>query len=174
MWRIKVGMAHATEVGRTVRTSLAVALWEKMETRELLAMHSSPSQTASTISLLVVTTVLLAADGRHEEHAYLDAEVIAKRQPPLSSIQNSPGIFDGKMLMVDASDRGDIRGAALPLLLDLARGDVFLHDASVAGGLEELFDPKLGEDAPYPFYLQDKDERAAVIGFQQNLDTARK
>ena len=81
MWRIKVGMAHATEVDRTVRTSLAVTLWEKMETRKLLAMHSSPFQTASTASLLAVTTVFLAADGEHDEHAHLGAEAILFPKP---------------------------------------------------------------------------------------------
>ena len=81
MWRIKVGMAHATEVDRTVRTSLAVTLWEKMETRKLLAMHSSPFQTALTASLLAVTTVFLAADGEHDEHAHLGAEAIPFPKP---------------------------------------------------------------------------------------------
>ena len=72
--RKKIGMAYATEVGRSVRTSLTVALWEKLETRKLPAMHSSSSQTASRLPLFVVTTVFLAADGEHDEHAYLDAE----------------------------------------------------------------------------------------------------
>jgi len=98
-------------------------------------------------------------------------KVIAKRQPPLSPVQDSPGIFDDKMIIVDASDRRDIRGVALPLLLDLARRTVFLHDASVTGGLDELLNPKRGEDAPHPFYFQDKGERAAVIGFLHSLDT---
>ena len=97
-------------------------------------------------------------------------EVIAKR-PPLSPIQNSPGIFDDKMIIVDASDRGENRGVALPLLLDLARRTVFLHDASVTGGLEELLDPKRGPSEPHPFYIEDKAERADVIGFLRSLDT---
>ena len=74
-------MAHATEVGRSLRTSLANAPWEKMETRKLLAMHTSPSQTASTASLFVVTTVFLAADGEHDEHAYRGAEVNLSTKP---------------------------------------------------------------------------------------------
>ena len=74
-------MAHATEVGRSVRTLLAVALWEKMETRKLPAMHSSPSQTASTASLFVVATVFLAADGEHDEQPNLDVEVNLSTKP---------------------------------------------------------------------------------------------
>ena len=97
-------------------------------------------------------------------------ELIAKR-PPLSPILNSPGIFDDKMIIVDASDRGKNRGVALPLLLDLARRTVFLHDASVTGGLEDLLDPKRGLSEPHPFYIEDKAARADVIGFLQSLDT---
>jgi len=97
-------------------------------------------------------------------------EVIAKR-PPLSPIQDSPGIFDDKMIIVDASDRGENRGVALPLLLDLARRTVFLHDASVTGGLEKLLDPKRGPSEPHPFYIEDKAQRADVIGFLRSLDT---
>ena len=74
-------MAHATEVGRSVLTLLAVALWEKLETRKLPVMHSSPSQTALTASLFVVTTVFLAADGEHDEHAHLGAGVILSPKP---------------------------------------------------------------------------------------------
>ena len=74
-------MAHATEVGRSVRTLLAVAFWEKLETKKLPAMHSSPSQTFPTASLFVITTVFLAADGEHDEHAHLDAEVILSPKP---------------------------------------------------------------------------------------------
>ena len=81
MWRIKVGMAHATEVDRTVRTSLAVTLCEKMETRKLPVMHTCPSQTASTVSLFVVTTVFLAADGEHDGQAHLGAEAILSPKP---------------------------------------------------------------------------------------------
>ncbi len=99
--------------------------------------------------------------------------VVVAQRPPLSPIQDSPGIFDDKMIIVDASDRGDIRGVALPLLLDLARRTVFLHDASVTGGLEELLDPKRGAVSPHPFYFQGKTERAAVIGFLRSLDTAQ-
>ena len=41
------------------------------------------------------------------------------------------------------SIRGDKRGLALPLLLDLARKQVFLHDNSVLN-LDELLNPRRG------------------------------
>jgi hypothetical protein len=94
---------------------------------------------------------------------------VAERTPPLSPIQNSPGIFDDKMIVVDASPRGEKRGTALPLLLDLARRSVFLHDGSVTGGLEELLDSKRGKSAPHPFYVGAED-RPAVIGFLRSQD----
>ena len=97
--------------------------------------------------------------------------VAMKRQAPLSPIQNSFGIYDDKMIVVDASDRGENRGVALPLLLDLARRNVFLHDASVTGGLDHLLNPERGESAPHPFYFKDQQERNAVIGFLRSLDT---
>ena len=81
MGRNRVGMAHATEGGRSVRTLLAVALCEKMETRKLPVMHTCPSQTASTVSLFVVTTVFLAADGEHDGQAHLGAEAILSPKP---------------------------------------------------------------------------------------------
>ncbi len=59
-------------------------------------------------------------------------KVLAIRKPPLSPIQNSPGTFDDKMIVVDASPGGEIRGNALPLLLDLAGKQRFLHDDSVS------------------------------------------
>ena len=97
-------------------------------------------------------------------------EVLEKRKAPLSPIENSPGIFDDKMVVVDASERGEKRGAALPLLLDLARKPRFLHDDSVAG-LDALLDPKRGEKEPHPFYVKDAAVRADVVAFLKGLDT---
>ena len=97
--------------------------------------------------------------------------IIAKRQPPHSPIQNSPGIFDDKMIVVDASDRGEKRGNALPLLLDLARTNIFLHDASVPS-LDNLLDPVRGDDAPHPFYLKDAGQRADMVTFLRSADTS--
>lgn len=97
--------------------------------------------------------------------------VIAKRKPPLSPIQNSPGTFDDKMVVIDASGRGGIRGDALPLLLDLARKPVFLHDNSVRG-LDALLNPKRGASAPHSFYIPDASQRTDMIAFLRSLDTS--
>lgn len=97
-------------------------------------------------------------------------KVLARRQPPLSPIQNAPGTFDDKMIVVDASPGGGIRGDALPLLLDLARKPVFLHDDSVRS-LDRLLDPSRGARSPHPFYVADKLQRADVVAFLQGLDT---
>jgi hypothetical protein len=74
------------------------------------------------------------------------------------------------MAIVNASIRGDIRGTAMPLLLDLARKPVFLHDNTVAT-LEMLFDPMRGTSAPHPFFISDRDERSNIIAFLRSLDT---
>jgi cytochrome c2 len=88
----------------------------------------------------------------------------------LSTILNSPGTFDDKMIVVDASDRGENRGNALPLLLDLARTNIFLHDASVPS-LDNLLDPARGDSAPHPFYIADATQRADMVEFLRGLDT---
>ena len=98
-------------------------------------------------------------------------EVLARRDPPLTPVQNSPGGFDDKMVVIDASGRGDIRGNALPMLLDLARKQMFLHDASVPG-LDALLDPKRGAKAPHPFYIADHSQRRDAVAFLRGLDNA--
>lgn len=96
--------------------------------------------------------------------------VLAQRMPPLNPVQDTPGVFfDDKMAVVNASIRGDIRGNALPLLLDLARKPVFLHDDTVKT-LDSLFDPARGATAPHPFYLSDTRARADLIAFLRSLD----
>ncbi len=96
--------------------------------------------------------------------------VLTQRMPPLNPIMNTPdSIFDDKMAVVNASARGDIRGIAMPLLLDLARKPVFLHDNSV-GSLDELLDAKRGANAPHPFYVP-AGARADVVTFLRGLDT---
>ncbi len=87
----------------------------------------------------------------------------------LTKILNSPGDFDDKMVIVDASAHGGPRGNALPLLLDLARTTLFLHDASVRS-LDELLDPKRGKNSPHPFYINDKAQRADMIEFLRGLE----
>jgi hypothetical protein len=97
--------------------------------------------------------------------------VLAQRTPPLSPIENTPGsTFDDKMIVINASIRGLNRGTALPLLLDLARKPVFLHDNSVPT-LEGLFDPARGATAPHPFYLADTASRSQLATFLKSLDT---
>ena len=96
--------------------------------------------------------------------------VLAQRMSPLNPVLNTPdSIDDDKMAVVNASARGDKRGLALPLLLDLARKPVFLHDNSVPN-LETLFNPSRGANAPHPFYLQGR-QRDDVIAFLKALDT---
>lgn len=97
-------------------------------------------------------------------------KVLAQRQAPLSPIQNAPGTFDDKMVVVDASPGGGIRGNALPLLLDLARKPVFLHDDSV-NSLDELLNPKRGKTAPHPFYVVRPAQRSEMIAYLKSLDT---
>ncbi len=98
-------------------------------------------------------------------------EVLAQRMPPLNPVLNTASsIFDDKMAIVNASIRGDIRGTALPLLLDLARKPVFLHDNSVRT-LDELLNPSRGPNAPHPFYLTDSRQRASMVSYLQSLGT---
>ena len=96
--------------------------------------------------------------------------LLAMRDAPLNPILDTPGnIFDDKMAVVNASQRGDIRGTALPLLLDLARKPNFLHDSSVPD-LNTLLDSTRGDTAPHPFYLTDAGQRADMVAFLQSLD----
>ncbi|MBA3613528.1 MAG: c-type cytochrome, partial [Nitrospirales bacterium] len=96
--------------------------------------------------------------------------VLADRAEPLSPIQNSPGTFDDKMIVIDASHYGSKRGNALPLLLDLDRTTLFLHDASVHS-LDDLLDPKRGATAPHPFYFRKVSDREDMVVFLRGLET---
>lgn len=97
--------------------------------------------------------------------------VLAQRQPPLNPVEDTPGNpFDDKMAVLNASFRGDVRGTALPLLLDLARKPVFLHDDSVSS-LDELLDPKRGDKAPHAFFISDPKDRKDMVEFLKGLDT---
>jgi len=97
-------------------------------------------------------------------------KVVADRSAArLAPARDSAGIFDDKWIIVDASNRNQPRGSALPLLLDLARKPNFLHDSSVAS-LDELLDPERGARAPHPFYIADTNERADVVTFLESLD----
>ena len=96
-------------------------------------------------------------------------QVIFERNPPYSPVQNSPGTFDDKMVISDGSQRGDPRGVPIPLLFDLARKKVFLHDASVHG-LDSLFNPERGAREPHPYYIADAQGRSDLIEFIRGLD----
>ena len=95
---------------------------------------------------------------------------LAERKPPLSPIENSPGGFDDKMVVIDASERGEVRGVSLPLLLDLARKPAFLHDNSVPT-MDNLLNPSRGATQPHPFYLSDKAQRDDMVAFLRGLGT---
>ncbi len=102
--------------------------------------------------------------------AYLPIPAGMRGDGKLSTILNAPGNFDDKMIVVDASDRGEKRGNAMPLLLDLARTNLFLHDASVPS-LDALLDPRRGKNAPHPFYIDGVEDRKAMIEFLRGLET---
>ena len=97
--------------------------------------------------------------------------LLPQRTPPLNPILDTPGVFfDDKMAVVNASLRGLARGTALPLLLDLDRKPVFLHDDTVPS-LDASFDSSRGVNAPHPFYLSDTDQRNDVVTFLRSLGT---
>ena len=97
--------------------------------------------------------------------------LLPQRMPPLNPILDTPGnIFDDKMAVVNASLRGLERGTGMPLLLDLARKPVFLHDNTVPT-LDALFNPSRGSSAPHPFYLSDTAQRNDVVQFLRSLGT---
>lgn len=97
--------------------------------------------------------------------------LLAARDAPLNAILNTvENIFDDKMAVVNASIRGDKRGTAMPLLLDLARKPNFLHDDSVPN-LDSLLNPSRGPSAPHPFYFANPDQRTDMANFLIGLDT---
>ena len=100
--------------------------------------------------------------------------ILAQRMPPLNPVMDTPGFFfDDKMAVLNATLRGDIRGIAMPLLFELARKPVFLHDNSVPS-LDNLFDPSRGANAPHPFYLTDMNQRMNIITYLRSLDDKSK
>ncbi len=100
--------------------------------------------------------------------------VLATREAPLGPISNTPGdTFDDKQIVINATLRGLKRGGAMPLLMDLARKPVFLHDSSVPT-LDKLLDPSRGATAPHPFYLTDAALRMDMVSFLKSLDDTSK
>ncbi|MEP7125650.1 MAG: hypothetical protein ABJE95_32270 [Byssovorax sp.] len=103
-----------------------------------------------------------------------DPVVLAMRDAPLSPVEDTPGnTFDDKMIVINASLRGLIRGSAMPLLMDLDRKPVFLHDNSVPT-LDNLLDPVRGEKAPHPFYAASEADRKDLVEFLRGLDDTSK
>lgn len=97
--------------------------------------------------------------------------ILAQRTPPLSPIMNTDSsTIDDKASVLNASVRGEKRGLAMPLLLDLARKPVFLHDNSVAS-LSDLFNPDRGPRAVHPFYVPDVRQRADLVDYLRSLGT---
>ena len=97
--------------------------------------------------------------------------ILAPRTPPLTPVQNTAvGTFDDKWAVINASLRGEKRGVAMPLLLDLARKPVFLHDNSVSS-LDSLLSPARGRTAPHPFYAADPRRRSDLVAYLKSLDT---
>ena len=98
-------------------------------------------------------------------------ELVADRTSSgLAPVRNAPATFDDKLVVVDASNRGQPRGSAFPFLMDLARKPVFLHDDSVPS-LDALLDPtKRAATDPHPFFVADAAKRADVIRFLESLD----
>ena len=97
--------------------------------------------------------------------------LLAARTPPLNPILNTvASIYDDKVAVVNASQRGGIRGSQLPLLLDLARKPNYLHDNSVPT-LDNLLDPMRGATAPHPFYFSDAGQRSDMVEFLRELST---
>ena len=98
---------------------------------------------------------------------------LADRMPPLNPVLDTPlFFFDDKMAVFNASIRGEIRGIAMPLLLDLARKPAFLHD-DTAPTLDVLFNSSRGASAPHPFYIEDQRQRADLIVFLRSLSAGR-
>jgi mono/diheme cytochrome c family protein len=101
-------------------------------------------------------------------------KILASRAAPASPVEDTLGnTFDDKMIVINASLRGLTRGAALPLLMDLARKPVFLHDNSVAN-LDTLLNPVRGTKAAHPFYLPGPADRSDVTQYLQSLDDTSK
>jgi len=89
----------------------------------------------------------------------------------LVPVRNSSGTFDDKLVVIEASNQDQPRGSAMPLLMDLARKPVFLHDDSVKS-LDELLNPaaRTVSTAPHPFFIVDAAQRAQVVTFLKSLD----
>jgi uncharacterized protein (TIGR03437 family) len=108
--------------------------------------------------------------------------VVFNRAAPLSPIQKSFGgvspYYDNRLVVVDASPNGGVRGFALPLKLDLARRTSLLHDDEITGAtFDEAADimmnpAKRDSKAAHPFFVADANDRKALIEFMKSLTTS--
>jgi uncharacterized protein (TIGR03437 family) len=106
------------------------------------------------------------------------------RSAPLSPIQKSIGgpspFYDNRLVIVDATREGNIKGFGLPLKLDLARRTSLLHDDEITGAtgtFDEVADimmnpAKRDPAAAHPFFVANPTERKAVIEFMKSLGTS--
>lgn len=100
-----------------------------------------------------------------DNYAKILADIgVAKYVPDVAKANTANGYP-----FVEASNRGQPRGNALPLLMDMKRKPKFLHDGSVAS-LAALLDPARTAVAPHPFFIVDPTERANVVQFLNSLD----
>lgn len=94
--------------------------------------------------------------------------ILIQRMAPLVPIQNTPGsTFDDKTIVINASVRGDVRGIAMPLLLDLKSKNALLHDHSVTS-LNLLLSATRTATAPHPFFVPEAD-MADLAAFLKSL-----
>src|ERR1022692_2682300 len=108
--------------------------------------------------------------------------VVFNRPAPLSPIQKSFGgpspFYDNRLVVVDASPNGGVRGYALPLKLDLARRTSLLHDDEISGATFDdaadtmMNSAKRDAKAAHPFFVADPNDRKAVIEFMKSLGTS--
>lgn len=108
-------------------------------------------------------------------------KVLFNRPAPLSPIQDSGGpspFFDDRVVVVDASRNGGVRGMAIPLKLDLARRTSLLHDDEVTGATfdeanDKLLNPAARDPkAAHPFFVADANDRKAITEFLKSLTTS--
>jgi uncharacterized protein (TIGR03437 family) len=107
--------------------------------------------------------------------------VVFNRAAPLSPIQKSFGgpspIYDNRLVVMDASPIGGVRGYALPLKLDLARRTSLLHDDEITGvSFDDAADTMMNSakrdpKAAHPFFVAAANDRKALIEFMKSLTT---
>ncbi|GEM_PF-218510 len=110
--------------------------------------------------------------------------VVFQRNAPLDAIQKSFGgpspYFDNRLVVVDASRSGGVRGMGLPMKLDLARRTALLSDDEIVStngtfddAADQMMNPsRRNAQAAHPFFIADATARAQVIEFMKSLGTS--